>query len=140
MPKVWGYVLEGPRRPKLAEQRETLAALGVDASDEGTVWHDKIKKGSTRPRGQLVSRNDLVRAAMPGDTVVVAAPFCLGVSRRDAAWFLSALGEKSVTVIVTGGASKIEPGDDASEILAAVASAQNVANVYRSTGRLAKSR
>lgn len=140
MQKTWGYILEGPRRPKLAEQQETLFALGVDASDDGTVWHDKIKKGSTRPRGQLVGRNDLVRAAMPGDTVVVAAPFCLGVSRRDAAWFIEALGDKRVTVIVTGGASRIEPGGDASDILNAVASAQNVANVYRSTGRLAKSK
>lgn len=41
---------------------------------------------------------------------------------------------------MTGGASKIEPGDDVSDILNAVASAQNVANVYRSTGRLKKSK
>ena len=136
---MWGYILEGQRRPKAEDQRAALKLLGVDVSPEGSWFLDKIKKGSTRPRGQLTERNVLVeKAVMPGDTVVVATPFCLGVSAADAKWFLSALAEKGVTVIVNGELTRIEPGQDTSEMVQAVARAQNVLNVYRSTGRIKK--
>lgn len=137
MPLVFGYLLEGPRRPKLTEQKRILEVFEIDFSDPAGRWfHDKIRKGSTRPRSQLVNREDAVLATKKGDTVVVAAPYCLGVSARDVAWFLGALSDKGVTVIVNGQLRKVEPGDDVTDILDAVASAQNVTNNYRSTGRL----
>ncbi|WP_370303572.1 hypothetical protein [Pseudooceanicola sp.] len=129
MSKIWGYILEAPGRPSLAKQREAMRSLGVDMSEAGTCWHDKIARGSTRPRGQLLEREDLIEAVLPGDTVVIAAPFCIGLSEKDAAWFLGELSARKVTVIVNGQMTRIEPGEDHSEMLRAVASAQNVHHV-----------
>ena len=129
MSTIWGYILEAPGRPPLAKQRQALRSLGVNMAEAGTCWHDKIERGSTRPRGQLLEREDLIQAALPGDTVVIAAPFCLGLSEKDAAWFLGELSERKITVIINGQMTRIEPGEDHSEMLQAVASAQNVHHV-----------
>ena len=135
----WGYVLVAPGRPSRKVQMDCMAALGVDMASTGPWFKDKIDKGSTRPRGQLKEREHLVETAVqPGDTVVIATPFCLGVSASDAKWFLSALAEAGVTVIVNGELTRVQPGDDVTGLVQAVATAQNVANVYRSTGRIKK--
>lgn len=135
----WGYVLVAPGRPSRKVQMDCMAALGLDVGEPGTVWMDRVSRGSTRPRGQLTEREHLVeKAVQPGDTVVIAAPFCLGVSASDAKWFLSALAEAGVTVIVNGELTRVQPGDDVTGLVQAVATAQNVANVYRSTGRIKK--
>ncbi|SDF92322.1 hypothetical protein [Alloyangia pacifica] len=126
---IWGYILEAPGRPPLAKQREVMRALGVDMSEFGTCWHDKITKGSTRPRSQLTGRNDLLLAVMEGDKVVIAAPLCLGLSERDAAWLLAELAERKVEVTVNGDLDTIKPGDDHSDMLRRVASAHNVHHV-----------
>lgn len=112
--KVWGYILDMPGRPPLAKQRITLNAMGVDLC---SAWHDKITKGSTRPQKQLVRRLSLLEAVSHGDIVVVAAPLCLGVSGKDADWFLAELQERGVEVIVNGDLVRIGPQDDRSEMV-----------------------
>lgn len=140
MPTTWGYILDAPGRPALADQREALRILGADVSEFGTVWTDRIAKGSTRPRGQLVEREALLKAVQPGDTLVIAAAFCLGLSAKDADWFLSELGARGVAVIVNGDITRIEPGADVSGVVARVASAQNVHHVRVAKARARKSR
>lgn len=106
-----------------------MDALGVDISELGTCWHDKITKSSTRPCSQLEQRNVLLKGAMQGDTVVIVAPLCLGLSEKDAAWFLAELSERGAIVMVDGDLDKIKPGDDLSDMPRRVASAHNVHHV-----------
>lgn len=127
--RIWGYILLAPGRPAAEQQRLALGALGVDLGEFGTAWQDKIAQGSTRPRSQLQGRNDLLQAVAAGDTVVVAAPLCLGLSGRDAEWFLSELHRLGVAVIVNGDLARLDPGADLSEMVRRVASAQNVHHV-----------
>lgn len=140
MAKTWGYILQAPGRPALADQRLALGALGVDLSEFGTAWQDKIARGSTRPRNQLTGRNDLLLAVQAGDTVVVAAPLCLGLSGPDAEWFMRELHERGVAVIVNGDLARLDPGADLSEMVRRVASAQNVHHVRVAKQRARKSR
>lgn len=135
MNRTWGYILDAPGRPAQAEQRAALAILGADVGEFGTVWCDRIARGSTRPRGQLVEREALLQAVQPGDTLVIAAPFCIGLSPKDAAWFLGELSARGVAVIVNGDLTRIEPGEDHSAMVARVASAQNVHHVRQSKRR-----
>lgn len=140
MSKTWGYILDAPGRPAQAAQREALAALGADVSEFGTTWVDKIKRGSTRPRGQLVEREALLAAVQPGDTVVIAAPFCIGLSAKDAAWFLAELSARGVAVIINGDLVRLEPGADHSDMVRRVASAQNVHHVRQAKRRATRSK
>lgn len=87
----WGYMLEAPGRPKLKEQQEFMRAAGVSMAQYGPLFHDQIERGSTRPRKQLIDRATLLLAVFPGDTVHIAAEFCLGVSTTDARWFIHEL-------------------------------------------------
>jgi hypothetical protein len=126
-------MLQGRGRPPLTKQRETLRAHGVDVDDEfGLHWLDVIERGRPGPnsgRSQLTARNDLLRAAQEGDRVVVAAPYCLGISPDDAAWFIEALTQAGVSLVISGEAKLVAPGDDTKEVLAEIARQQNTANV-----------
>ena len=132
--------MQAPGRPSLADQRIALAAFGVDLSEFGTAWQDRIARGSTRPRNQLTGRNDLLLAVQAGDTVVVAAPLCLGLSGPDAEWFMAELHARGVAVIVNGELVRLEPGADLSDMVRRVASAQNVHHVRVAKRRAVKSR
>jgi len=133
---IWGYILEGAGRPARKAQAESLATLG--ALPEAT-WSDKVSgRTSTRPRNKLEGRNDLARAVMSGDTVIVHAPQCLGVSEKDAAWLLDTMAEKGATVIVGGDVQKIEPGGDTSAIMAAMARWRLAKNMRTYRARKAK--
>ena len=110
---TWGYILEMPGRPKLAQQRIALSALGADVSEFGTVWRDRLdraKRHITAGQTQLVGRNDLIRAVARGDRVCVADPMCLGVSPQDADWFLAQMTGAGVTVAINGDMFVVEPG------------------------------
>jgi DNA invertase Pin-like site-specific DNA recombinase len=136
---TWGYILEMPGRMKRADQRKVLAALGVDMSASGSWWADKLDKAKrhrTAGQTQLDARNDLIRAAQHGDTVIVAEPQCLGVSAQDAAWFLEQMAEAGVTVVVNGDLVRVEPGNDASDLIAEVARRLNNFNAQKSRGRI----
>lgn len=132
MGKTWGYILDAPGRPGYAVQRHALTALGAEF---GTTFTDSIKRGSTRPRGQLIEREALLEAVRRGDTLVIAAPFCIGLSGKDASWFLSELSARGVAVIVTLDLVRIEPGADHSDMVRRVASAQNVHHVRQAKKR-----
>jgi hypothetical protein len=140
MAMKWGYILGAPGRPSVAEQERVLRALGLSFDDFGPVWRDVVPKLSTRPWSQLEGRRALLGAVQSGDTVVFAEPFCLGASAKDARAFLDALAERGVTALVNGGLRQIAPGDDVSEIVAAVASRQNVTAVRASEARAKKRR
>lgn len=140
MSKIWGYILAAPGRPPAAAQREALGILGCDTSEMGTVWEDRIKRVSTRPRGQLAEREALLTAVQPGDTVVFANPLCVGAGVKDVAWFLPELQSKGVSIIVNGDIARIEPGGDLEALQARFASAQNVSNKRRSLRGETKSR
>jgi DNA invertase Pin-like site-specific DNA recombinase len=131
--KTWGYILQGPGRPALAKQREILRALGVDVDMEyGPVWHDKLDRvvgGKSAGERQLDERNGLLKAVQEGDRVVVAAPYCLGISERDAKVFIEALAKRGVTLVVSNDAWMVSPGSDASTLLAALVRQQNTTNV-----------
>ena len=133
----WGYILDAPGRPTLAQQRETLHFLGVPVSQKERIFLDSIEKGSTRPQSQLKARNRLIEAMRPGDTLVVAGHFCLGVSGKDVAWFLPELARLGITLLISGGVEKIEPGDDVEATVKKVASAQNSFNSSKSSANAA---
>lgn len=134
-PKTWGYVLVAPGRPARSEQVKTLVALGVDHGKRAMIWEDQIavgKRGRNAGQTQLTGRNDLIAAAMPGDRVVIANPLCVGLSPRDAEWFLGQMRDKDVTVTVNGGLFQIAPGDDITALVEEVGKAQTRANTARS--------
>ncbi len=119
-PKIWGYMLLAPGRPSEAEQRAALVALGAEAGETATIWADRVRRGK-RGRGgaweQLEERKHLLTAAVAGDRVVIAAPYCMGMGGGDAAAFLAALAERGVSVTVNGDLRIIAPGDDVSELV-----------------------
>ena len=124
----------------MSDQKLTLEILGIVPSNEGATWLDSIERGSTRPRSQLTGRNELLLKVQPGDTLVVAAPLCLGLSGADAEWFLRELHDRGVTVIVTGDLARLDPGADLSDMVRRVASAQNVHHVRVAKQRARKPR
>ena len=135
---TWGYILLMPGRPKVAEQKRVLSALGVDVREKGTAWTDRITKAKrhrSAGRTQLEERNALLVAAQPGDRVVVCDPTCLGVSAQDAAWFIEQLAERGVALTVNGNLRQVGPGEDASELIADVARLIRNANTARSRGQ-----
>jgi len=135
---TWGYILLMPGRPKAAEQKRVLTALGVDTGATGTAWTDRLSKAKRHRnagRTQLEERNALLMAAVEGDRVVVCDPTCLGVSAQDAAWFIEQLAEKKVALTVNGNLRQVAPGEDASELIADVARLIRNANTARSRGQ-----
>ncbi|MGH0002814.1 hypothetical protein ACQU0X_22290 [Pseudovibrio ascidiaceicola] len=72
---------------------------------------------TTRPRKHLTAREDLLDAIRAGDTLVVPALNCLGLSPSDVEWFLQELASKRVDVIVNGGSTRIKAGADVSRII-----------------------
>lgn len=135
---TWGYILQMPGRPKLAEQRRVLAVFGVDMSATGTCWIDRLAKAKrhrSAGRTQLEERNAMLAAVVAGDRVVVCDPTCLGVSSQDAAWLIEQLSERKVSLTVNGDLRQVEPGEDASDLIADVARLIRNANVARSRGR-----
>lgn len=124
---TWGYILQGPGRPPLTKQRAVMQVFGLLEGKFPPVWTDKIeavKRGRPRPEetgtSALASRNDLLLATQPGDTVVVADPYCLGISELDAKWFLAELEAAGALLTVHSEAYQVKPGGDASELLAAM--------------------
>lgn len=130
---TWGYMLKGPGRPPIPKQRDILRALGVDVDAEhGPVMQDEVERCKPGPGGareQLESRGDLLKIVRQDDRVVVAAPYCLGVSRDDAAWFLGALAQAGAVLIVSNDAWLVAPGAKADRLLDEVARQQNATNV-----------
>ena len=109
-----------------------MRILGVDTGELGPIWSDKIERGLRGPGGgprQLTGRNDLLKGVGLGDEVVVADPYCLGISPDDAAWFLAELSARGVSVMVSGDLYHVAPGEDASSLVAEVARRQNIAQV-----------
>ena len=126
----WGYVLVAPGRPSRKVQMDRMAALGLDVGEPGTVWMDRVSRGSTRPRTQLDARNDLLNAIQAGDTVHVAKPFCTGLSEADVLWFGRELASRGVRLAVDGACID---GPKALEDLAAeVRRQQNIEHVRAS--------
>lgn len=144
-PKIWGYILQGPGRPPLAKQRETLRGLGADIDPKfghDPIWHDKLDRvvgGKSAGERQLEDRKALAKAAMAGDTVVVAAPYCLGLSERDARSFIETLSVRGTTLIVGNSGDEFPPGADVEELIAALVRQQNTTNVAAYRRRLKKS-
>lgn len=117
-----------------------MQAFGIEASEFGPVWTDKIERGKRGPNAgptQLEERNYLLKAVQAGDRVLVADAYCLGISRDDVSWFVGELSRLGVTVTVGGGAYQVKPGGDVAALLAEVARKQNTANVaaYRAAKR-----
>ena len=135
--KTWGYILLMPGRPKAAEQKRVLSALGVDTGATGTAWTDRITKAKRHRnagRTQLEDRKALLVAGQAGDCVVACDPPCLGVSAQDAAWFIEQLAERGVAITVNGNLRQVGAGEDASELIADVARLIRNANTARSRG------
>lgn len=126
-------MLVGPGRPPIEKQREILRILGVPFDKRyPPVWLDKIERGQPGRRGgaiQLDERSALLTAVQKGDRVVIASPFCLGLSRRDAREFMTALGAKGASLVVSNDAWEIPPGGDVERLIEELARAQNTANV-----------
>lgn len=139
---MWGYVLIAPGRPPLDEQRRVLATLGVKTGQQGTIWTDTIergKRGRNAGQTQLEARNDLMQSVQSGDKIIIADPYCIGLSAADAAWFLGEMRTKNVTVTVNGSLYNIEPGDDVSALVEEVGKAQNRAQAALSRAKANKS-
>jgi hypothetical protein len=132
--KTWGYVLAAPNRPLLKKQIEALKALGVDVSPFGFCWQDKVsavKRGPGPKDTELQGRNDLLNAVASGDRVIVADPYCVGLTREDAAKFIAALAVRGVSLLVSGETFDVPAGGDPLPLLAAVERAQNTTYVRR---------
>jgi hypothetical protein len=131
----WGYILEAPGRPPLKEQREFMKAAGVSLAEYGPCFHDRVSQISTRPRNQLIDRKTLMLAVDPGDTVNIAAEFCVGVSTTDARWFIHDLVNRGVNLRIAGKDIKIGCIE---EVVEEVGRRQNTHNVrtFRSLEKL----
>lgn len=111
-----GYLLIGAGRPDEPLQRQVLARAGLDTKAYGPVWLDHLPRRASRPQLALISRNYLINETGSGDLVHVPAVLCLGMSDRDAEWFIRALHEKGSAVVLHDLGRTFEPGADLSEI------------------------
>lgn len=137
----WGYILVAPGRPSYDEQIGFLADLGITADRYGPVWLDEIRKGSTRPKTQLVERNDLMLAAWSGDAVHVFNPICLGLSAADITWFAAELIGKGVRLYVGGEeVATDEQVSMAAGVASRAISAHHVAESRRAGGKRRKAK
>ncbi|WP_156916876.1 hypothetical protein [Leisingera aquimarina] len=107
---------------------EPSAGSAGDSCDNALWRQSQTLLAASITRGQLVEREALLQAVQAGDTLVIAAPFCIGLSEKDAAWFLGELSARGVAVIVNG------------DLVRRVASAQNVHHVRQVKRRAAKSK
>jgi hypothetical protein len=142
-PRTWGYVLEAPRRPPLKKQLDALRSMGIDVRDFGPVWRDqvdKVKRGRGAKNMVLEGRGGLLNAVQAGDSVIVADPYCVGLSPDDAKAFISALSEAGVTLTVSGRVFRVQPGESADDLLAEIERRKNAAHVanYRAKGSAVK--
>lgn len=128
----WGYVLAAPGRPSERKQLAFLAGQGIRREQFGPVWSDHVKKGSTRPRHQLTERADLLRAALPGDSVHVHDAFCLGVSKADAQWFMGEIFDSDLRLCISG--KPVAERDHTTDIAEEVGRLQNRQHVRASRG------
>lgn len=128
----WGYILAAPGRPSERKQLAFLAEQGIRREQYGPVWADHVKKGSTRPRQQLIERGDLLRAALPGDSVHVHDPFCLGVSKADTEWFMAQIFDGDLSLRIAG--EPVSSRDHIGRISAEVGKMQNRQHVRASRG------
>ena len=111
-----GYLLVGAGRPDEALQRQVLARAGVSTEPNGPLWSDTIPRRASQPVLSLACRNYLINETVAGDRVHVAAVLCLGVSDRDAEWFMRALHEKGSAVLLHDLGCRFNPGADLSVI------------------------
>lgn len=140
MPNTWGYALIGPGRPPREKQVAALAAMKVDVSPYGRLWEDKIEKAARGAAEKLQGRNDLLANVFADDLVIVAAPYCVGFSEKDALWFAGEIAKRGATLLVVGEAMRFEPGDDPTPLGVAVASKQNSTHTRLSEARRPKRR
>ncbi|MGH0004665.1 recombinase family protein [Pseudovibrio ascidiaceicola] len=127
----WGYILQAEDRPSLRKQRESISCHEIDTSQYGPIWHDVFEGTTTRPRKHLTAREDMLGAIKPGDTLVVPALSCLGLSPVDIDWFLKELAAKQVDVIVNGGSTRIKAGTDTTNIIDQAKKAQRNQHMKR---------
>lgn len=127
----------------IKRQLEALAAFGLDVSDRGPIWRDKLDKpvrGLGDNGALLEGRKNLLQAALPGDRVVVADAYCLGAGVGDIKQFMAALASAGLSVTVLGaGMLHVEPGADAKGILDAAGRAQRTAHMAAHRSKKRKS-
>jgi hypothetical protein len=113
-------------------QLDALRSMGIDVRDFGPVWRDqvdKVKRGRGAKNMVLEGRDGLLNAMQAGDSVIVADPYCVGLSPDDAKAFISALSEAGVTLTVSGRVFRVQPGESAADLLAEIERRKNAAHV-----------
>ncbi|WP_420406897.1 hypothetical protein [Hoeflea sp.] len=123
----WGYILIAPGRPSYDEQIDFMSALGISLDQFGPLWIDEIKRGSTRPRSQLVRRQDALDASQNGDTIHIMTPVCVGLSAADIRWFCETALHGGVRLFVAG--QEVKSDDNITMIAGEAARAINAFHV-----------
>lgn len=88
----------------------------------------------------LEGRNDLLNALVEGDSVVVADPYCVGISREDASAFIAELSAHGVSLVVGDRIYRVDPGSDASDLMTAIWNRYNSTYVANYRARRTKRR
>ena len=98
---------------------------------DGLCYQDALPPRATRPRSALSAREELVVRPEPGDLIYVADLLCLGVSRKDVAWFVDELHGRGATIVIHEGAQILKPGNDMAGLLERFARARNALYIRR---------
>jgi len=110
---TYGYILEMPGRPDLADQLFSMRVGGV--KNAAAYLHRDRLEVAKRHRNagfeQLEARNTLRRRLEPGDRIVVADTLCLGVSDQDVIRFMEFVKDRGASVRVIK-ARDINPDKD----------------------------
>ena len=127
----WGYILVGPGRPSGKDQLSALLDAGLKTKNSAFFRSDTIRKG--RPgygggRTQLTGRSALLEAMMRGDTLIVAEPFCAGISGHDVRLFLRELRSRGVMLKIPDGQFEVGPDQDGSALVREISRRQNRAH------------
>lgn len=77
------YVRDGVPGLPMERQREMLAALGLDMSDERMLYVDNLSRAKIKARAPLLERDQAVSPRHPGETVYVASLRVLGWDHLD---------------------------------------------------------
>lgn len=141
--RKWAFVLIHPSLPSRSEQIARARTWGLDdRGDWSAIVEDDISnvKRTTNWAGKMPNRTEFLKQLpkLWNVEVFFATPRCIGFSAAQASEAIQAIWKAGAEVYVHSTGALYRAGDDISELLAKVASEQNVTNVKASKRRKRK--
>lgn len=139
--RKWAIILIHSSLPSRSEQLARARAWGLeDRGEQSAIVVDDISsvRRTTNWAGKMPDRAQFLLQIGEGWQIFFATPRCIGFSAAQAGETIQAIWNAGAEVYVHSAGALYRAGDDIGELLAKVASEQNVTNVKASKRRKRK--